>query len=113
MEILNILKIMAAVATIATGLLALVKPSAAYGFTGLSAEGPRGVSEIRAIFGGLFICLGTLPLLPGIMTYSALGYVYLAIALARFFSILIDRSYARSNLISLAIEILLGAILVL
>ena len=61
MNILMILKIIAAVATLATGVLAFVKPSAAYGFTGLNANGIRGVSEIRAVFGGLFIGLGFAP----------------------------------------------------
>ena len=60
MNILMLLKIVAALVTIATGLLALVKPSAAYGFIGLSADGPRGISEIRSIFGGLFIVTGAI-----------------------------------------------------
>jgi hypothetical protein len=52
-----ILKVVSALATAATGLLALIKPTAVYGFTGLTAYGVRGVSEIRAIFGGLLIDL--------------------------------------------------------
>ncbi len=113
MEFINILKIIAAFATIATGLLALVKPTAVYGFTGLNADGPRGVSEIRSIFGGLFIGLGGAPFILGSPAYVMLGYAYLAIAIARLFSILYDRSYARSNWISLGIEIVLGIILIL
>ena len=113
MDLLLILKVLAAVATIATGLLALIKPSAAYGFTGLSASGPRGVSEMRSIFGGLFIALGAAPLILGETAYLVLGYGYLAIAAVRAFSIVFDRAYERSNLISLAIEILLGIILVI
>ena len=112
MNILFVLKIFAALATAATGLLALVKPSAAYGFTGLNAAGPRGVSEIRAIFGGLFIGLGLSPLFLGAAAYTMLGIGYLAIAAARTFSIVFDKSYAQSNWISLGIEIVLGAILV-
>jgi hypothetical protein len=108
-----ILKAIAALATVATGLLALVKPSAAYGFTGLNANGVRGVSEIRAVFGGLFIGLGLAPFFLGAPAYQMLGIGYLAIAAARAFSIVFDKSYARSNLISLVIEIVLGAILVL
>ena len=65
MNVWVILKIIAAIATAATGLLALIKPSAAYGFIGLTANGVRGVSEIRAIFGGLFIALGIVPLFLG------------------------------------------------
>jgi hypothetical protein len=113
MNLVMVLKIIAALATAATGLLALIKPDAVYGFTGLSASGPRGVSEIRSIFGGLFIGLGASPLFLGPVAYRMLGFGYLAIAVARAFSIVFDRSYAQSNLISLVIEIALGVILVI
>ena len=110
MNILLILKIVAALATAATGLLAFVKPDAVYGFTGLTAPGARGVSEVRAVFGGLFIALGLAPILLG--QYQILGIGYLAIAVTRTISIILDKSYAQSNFISLAIEIVFGAILV-
>jgi hypothetical protein len=106
------LKIIAALATVLTGLLGLVKPSAVYGFTGLSANGARGVSEVRAIFGGLFIALGLIPLFLGDAGYQMLGMAYLAIAAARAFSIIFDRSKDQSNLISLGIEIVFGFILI-
>jgi hypothetical protein len=110
---LTILKIIAALATVGTGALALIKPTAIYGFTGLKADGVRGISEIRAIFGGLFIGLGIAPFIIGEVGYLVLGFGYLAIAVARLISIIIDRSTDRSNLISLAIEIVLGIILIL
>jgi hypothetical protein len=114
MTILNYLQWIAAAATILTGLLVLIKPKAAEGFTGLSADGPRGVSEFRAIFGGLFIALGLFPLLSqSPFAFQMLGWGYLAIATARLFSILFDKSYDRSNMISLVIEIVLGIILVI
>jgi hypothetical protein len=113
MDILAILKIIAALGTVATGLLALVKPGAAYGFTGLSSSGPRGVSEIRSIFGGLFIGLGVAPFFLGAAAYQMLGIGYLAIALVRVFSIIFDKSYDSSNWISLVIEIVFGIILVI
>lgn len=113
MNILMVLKIIAALATAATGLLALIKPDATYGFIGLNANGVRGVSEIRSIFGGMFIALGIVPLFLGPVAYQMLGITYLAIAAARAFSIVFDKSYAQSNLISLVIEIVLGAILVI
>ncbi len=112
MNLLQILKIIAALATAATGLLAFVKPDAVYGFTGLVANGARGVSEIRAVFGGLFIALGIAPLFLGDTGYRMLGFGYLAIALTRVISMVIDQSYAQSNIISLVIEIVFGAILV-
>ena len=113
MDFWTVLKIIAALATAATGLLALVKPGATYGFIGLNPNGVRGVSEIRAIFGGLFIALGLAPLFLGAVAYQMLGIGYLAISVARLFSILFDRSYAQSNIISLVIEIVLGVILVI
>ena len=112
MNFLMVLKIISALATAATGVLAFIKPSVAYGFTGLNANGVRGVSEFRAIFGGLFIGLGIAPLFLGAASYSMLGIGYLAIAAARAFSIVFDKSYAQSNWISLGIEIVLGVILV-
>jgi hypothetical protein len=113
MNILLVLKIIAALATAATGLLALIKPDTTYGFIGLNANGVRGVSEIRSIFGGMFIALGLVPLFLGPIAYQMLGITYLAIAAARAFSIVFDKSYAQSNIISLVIEILLGAVLVI
>jgi succinate dehydrogenase/fumarate reductase cytochrome b subunit len=112
MSLVNLLKIIAVLGTAATGLLAFVKPDAAYDFTGLSANGPRGVSEIRSVFGGLFVALGLAPLFLGPTAYMFLGIGYLAIAAARTFSIVFDKSYARSNLISLGIEVVLGLILI-
>ena len=114
MTFLMVLKIIAAVGTAGTGLLALVKPDAVYGFTGLLAKGARGISEIRSIFGGLFIGLGIAPLiLKSNAAYRMLGIGYLAIAAARLFSMIFDKSYDSSNIISLAIEIVFGIILVI
>jgi hypothetical protein len=113
MNFLLVLKVIAALGTAGTGLLALVKPTAVYGFTGLLADGPRGISEIRAIFGGLFIALGVAPFLFGAPAYRVLGLGYLAIALVRLVSIFLDKSTASSNWISLAIEIVFGVILIL
>lgn len=113
MDILNILKIISAVVTLATGLLSLVKPDAVSGFIGLNPNGVRGTSEIRAIFGGLFIALGLAPFWLGVPAYQVLGIGYLGIAAARAFSMVFDKSYAQSNIISLVSEIILGTILVI
>ncbi|HSB01887.1 MAG TPA: hypothetical protein VLE49_14650 [Anaerolineales bacterium] len=80
MNIGLMLKVIAALVTAATGLLALIKSDATYGFIGLTANGVRGVSEIRVIFGGLFIALGIVPLFLGLVAYQMLGSTYLAIA---------------------------------
>lgn len=113
MIFLEILKIIVAIATILTGLFALVKPAAIRGFTGLLAEGPRGISEVRAIFGGLFIALGIAPFFLGDAAYMVLGLGYLGIALVRLVSIFLDKSRDSSNWISLVVEIVFGIILFL
>lgn len=113
--ILQILKIVSCIATIATGLLATLRPSAVPGFTGLESTGPRGITEIRSIFGGLFIGVGAFPLvIREAPAYQMLGVMYLAIAAVRLISMLVDGSLSEwSNVISLAAEIVLGVILVL
>ena len=55
--IIQILKIIAAVATIITGLVSLFWPEKVSGFTGLEPRGGRGITEIRTILGVLFVGL--------------------------------------------------------
>lgn len=109
----EILKIIAAVLTIATGALSLFSPKSVPGFTGLQPVGGRGISEIRSILGGLFIALGIAPLILGGNTYAMLGWAYLGIGAVRLVSIFIDKASERSNWISLVVEVVFGVILVL
>ena len=114
MTLLQILKIICAVGTVATGLVSLVAPRSIKGFTGLEAAGPRGITEIRAVMGGLFIGLGLSPFILSVSAvYQALGIMYLAIAAVRTVSMFLDKSVVRSNVISLVVEIVFGIILVL
>jgi hypothetical protein len=114
MDILQILKIVAALATVATGCISLVRPRSIRGFTGLEAAGPRGITEIRAVLGGLFIGLGLAPfLLAAPQAYQVLGIAYLAIGAVRAVSMVFDRSVMSSNTVSLAVEIVFGILLVL
>lgn len=114
MEILEILQIAVLVITAGIGLIGLAVPGSITGFTGLMPDGVRGISELRSIFGGLFIALGVAPLvLDTPEAYQVIGVGYLAIAAARAFSIVYDQSYARSNIVSLISEIAFGIILIL
>ncbi|MEP0806436.1 MAG: DUF4345 family protein [Chloroflexota bacterium] len=114
MTILKALQLIAVLLTIVTGLVSLLAPRSVQGFTGLTAPGPRGITEIRAILGGLFIGLGVAVLVLGTReTYQMLGIMYLAIAAVRLVSIFVDKSSVQSNWISVATEIVLGIILVL
>jgi len=110
---LRILHIVAAIATVMTGLFSLLFPMKVQGFTGLELPGSRGVTEVRAILGGFFIALGAAPLLFSSRDmYLMLGLAYLGVASVRLVSMFIDRSLEKSNYISLVTEILLGIILI-
>lgn len=112
--IVHILKIIAAIGTIATGLISLIRPRSATGFIGLDPTSGRGITEIRAVLGGFFIALGASPLIFGTPdTYRMLGIAYLVVAVVRAGSMIIDESVVQSNIISLAVEIIFGVILVL
>ena len=114
MNILYIIKIIAALGTIGTGAFALVRPLAIEGFTGLSPDGGRGITEIRAVMGGFFIALGLAPLfLNSPAAYRMLGIAYLGVGLVRLVSMFLDKSVMQSNIISLAVEIVFGVILVI
>jgi len=114
MTFIQILKIICAIFTIVIGVYSAALPRRLKGFTGLEASGPRAISELRTVMGGLLIGLGLAPfLLPGIpQVYQTLGIMYLVMALVRAVSIFVDKSTEPSNLISLATEFVMGIILV-
>jgi len=115
MNILLILKIICAAGTVVVGVISLVAPRSIKGFTGLEATGARGITEIRAVLGALFIGIGLAPFLLGnaLVVYQALGIMYLAVGLVRAISMVLDKSIMQSNTISLIVEIVFGLILVL
>ena len=112
--ILQILWIIAGLATVITGVVSLFWPLKVPGFTGLEPVGGRGISEIRTILGALFIGLGGAVLYFNTKeAYMILGITYLAMALVRGISILVDKSPVSSNIISFVVELVLGILLVL
>jgi hypothetical protein len=111
---LSILKISAAVLTIAFGLYSVIAPRAIKSFTGLDITGPRGVTEIRAVMGGTFVGLGFAPLLLAApAAFQTLGIVYFVIAAVRVISMIVDKSVMSSNIISLVSEVILGILLII
>jgi hypothetical protein len=109
-----IIKVVIAFLTLMMGAFVLLRPTAIYNFIGLNPEGNRGKTEIRAIFGGLFVALGAAPLIlnsPG--AFKMLGYAYIGIAATRIGNFFTEPCLERSNIISLASEIVLGAVLLL
>jgi len=113
MHAIDVLQVVAALATAATGLFSMLAPRKVVGFTGLQPVGGRGITELRAVLGGLFIALGLAPLFLGSTAYLMLGLGYLAIAAVRAVSMFVDHSAVRSNVISLVTEVAMGIVLVL
>jgi hypothetical protein len=114
MSILQVLKVIGALLTIATGLISVFFPQAVTGFTGLAPQGGRGITEIRAVLGGLFVALGLAPfLLNQPLAFQVLGLGYLTVGVVRLVSMIVDKSVVSSNVISLVFEFVFGAILVL
>ena len=112
--IIQILKIVAGVATVLTGVISVFWPDRATGFTGLEPIGGRGITEIRTILGALFVGLGAAVLvLNSREPYLVLGITYLAMALVRGISIFVDKAPESSNTISFAVELFFGLILII
>lgn len=100
--------------TVGFGLVSVIRPSVAAVFTGLVAEGARGVSEIRSVLGGVFVGLGVAALLyQAPEVFATLGIGYLAIGAVRLGSIAWDRASTASNWASLAFEVVCGMLLLL
>ncbi len=112
--IIQILKYVAAIATILTGAASLFWPTRVLGFTGLDVDSGRGITEIRTILGALFVGLGAVALYLNLPeTYKMLGITYLVMAVVRTISIFVDDSMVSSNVISVIAEIAFGIILLL
>ncbi len=80
----------------------------------MTALNPRGVSEIRTIFGAVFIGLGVAVLiLNNSSAYAAVGITYLALGVVRVGSMIIDQSVNGSNVLSAVVELGFGVLFIL
>jgi uncharacterized membrane protein HdeD (DUF308 family) len=110
--ILTVLQYIACGLTILVGAYSLFSPASAGKFTGLTPEGGRGVTEIRAVLGMVFVALGAYPIIfPAEAAFHMLGFTYLLVGITRLISIFVDKSGNQSNWVSVASEFVLGAIL--
>ena len=110
--LLRLLRFLVLAATVASGLVLMVKPESVSGFTGLAPDAARGITEIRAAMGGVFVALGVAPLILRRPAERVLGLVYLTIAAVRAPFMFADESAVeQSSWISLAFEIVAAAIL--
>ncbi len=114
MSVIEVLKMIVGLATIATGTLALARPQSISRFTGLVAPGPRGVGEIRAWMGALLVGLGAaVVILRDPAAYRTLGIAYLTVAVTRAATMAADRTMTVSTLLVISAEAVSGVLLVL
>lgn len=115
MSVRTQLAYLAAGLTLALGLLGLLNPHLTASLVGLEVAQPHGLSEVRATYGALFVVLGglmlwavpTRPRNAPLLRFA--GLVWLAVALGRLLSIVIDGTITPPNLVLLGIELLIGA----
>lgn len=91
------------------GVAAAVRPGA-LARVGVSASSPLGTSEIRAVFGGMFIALGLGCLVTREpIVFAVVGAAWLADVVVRTVSVFLDGVPVREAITVLAIGSLLGA----
>jgi hypothetical protein len=107
---------LAAILTLALGLVGFLGPiwmAELLGFRAAQLE-PRGLSEIRATYGGLFIVMGAVmlwavPTRPrGVPYLRFASFLWLGAGLGRFLSMIIDGVVTPMNFGGLALEVVVG-----
>ena len=112
---LDILKIIAALASAAFGLMALWQPGRVAALAFLQAETAAARAEIRASWGGLFLGLGVAVLLLNTPeAFRVFGIAYAVTAAVRLIGFALDRSTInRNTLVIAAFEIISAVIFLL
>jgi Domain of unknown function (DUF4345) len=108
----SLLNLSGALLTTGLGIVGLLSPQSTARMIGIKPSEPRGVSEIRATYGGMFLSLGVLALYSqNVETYTAIGCGWIGAAIARVFSILVDRQLSKLNIGGVLLEGGIGMLL--
>jgi hypothetical protein len=103
-----------AILTTVLGIGGLLKPLVVAKLVGLTPSEPHGISEIRATLGGFFIGLGGFALYSqNTVIYEAVGIGWVGAAIARIFSLIIDRKINKENIGGVILEGGIGILLLL
>ena len=93
------------------GIGALMRPTTLAAI-GVVAESPLGTSEIRAVFGGMFVALGAACLITREpIVFAVIGSAWLADVAVRIVSVAVDRVPARQAIAVLATGAAIGTAL--
>jgi hypothetical protein len=96
------------------GIGGFFKPLMVAKLVGLTPLEPHGISEIRATLGGFFIGLGGFAVYSqNTVIYGAIGIGWVGAAIARVFSVIIDRKINKENIGGIILEGGIGLLLLL
>jgi len=94
------------------GCLGLLFPQQVSRVLAMRPEGPRGISEVRATYGGFFLGLGLGCLATQSDTvFLVAGSAWYGAAIARLMSVMADKSRSRENIIGFVVEATVGMML--
>jgi hypothetical protein len=100
--------------TLILGCFGLLFPERVSEVLGIRGEGPLGKSELRATYGGFFLCLGAGCLATqSEPAFMVAGSAWCGAAIARLISLVVDNSRSWQNLLGLALEATIGAMLLI
>jgi hypothetical protein len=98
-----------AMLTLFLGCLGLSFPQRICRLLGIIPNGPLGISELRATYGGFFLCLGTGCLVTqSEAAFQVTGVAWCGAALARLMSVVVDKSRSHENIAGFVIEATIG-----
>jgi hypothetical protein len=98
-----------AVVTAALGCLGMLFPAAVSRVLGIQPAGPLGISELRATYGGFFLCLGIGCVgTQSATVFAVVGAAWCAAAVARLLSLAVDGSRSSRNVAGIAFEASVG-----
>jgi len=98
------------IVTLALGVFGLFLPASAARLVGLEPDGERGISEIRATYGGVFLALGIFATIAQTSdVFRVLGVAWIGAGAARSFSYVHDNSRSPANLGAIVVELAVGA----
>lgn len=102
----NKLPFIASIGTALFGITAIIKPRLIATMVGLIPQGKKGISEIRAVYGGWILGLAGFAIYnQSVPVYYCLGIGWLGAAFFRLTSFVIDKSYTPKNLRTLIYEL--------
>ncbi len=98
-----------ALITLGLGVFGLFWPLSAARLVGIEPDGERGLSEIRATYGGIFVAIGIFATVAQSSdVFRVVGVGWIGASAARSFSYVRDNSRSTANLGAIVIEALVG-----